>query len=91
MAADVEPAPAIRQRKPKTYDGLGERRAMGEFRGRETAKGKQSVGARNRQADRQIDSGDGDRVRVRDGGWEGGGGVQRCRELKKPQQRARAL
>lgn len=54
MAADVEPAPAIRQRKPKTYDGLGKRRAMGEFRGRETAKGKQSVGARNRQTDRQT-------------------------------------
>lgn len=66
---------------------------MGEFRGRETAKGKQSVRARNRQTDIQTDS-DGDRVRVRDGGGGGSGGCGgelRCRELKKPQQRARVF
>lgn len=80
MAADVEPAPAIRQRNPKTYDGLGETRAVGEFRGRETAKGKQSVGARNRQTDIQTDN-DEDRVRVRGGGGGGSGGLEGCRDV----------
>lgn len=80
MAADVEPAPAIRQRNPKMYDGLGETRAVGEFRGRETAKGKQSVGARNRQTDIQTDN-DGDRVRVSDGGGGGSGGLEGYRDV----------
>lgn len=75
-AADVQLAPAIRQRKPKTYVGSGETRAAGEFRGRETARGKQSVGARNRQTDS-----DRDRVRVRDEGGGSSGGVEGYRDV----------